>query len=46
MGREEQGAVLRTEKDLELTRDEIQHPLITMYGIFNGLVPGPKQLSL
>lgn len=44
LGQEEQEAVLRTEKDTELTRNESQHPLIAMYGIFNGLVPGPKQL--
>jgi len=35
----------RTEKDMELTGNESKHPLLTMYGIFNGLVPGPKQLS-
>lgn len=45
IGREEQGTVLRTEKDTELTRNESEHPLIPMYRIFNGLVPRPKQLS-
>lgn len=46
IGREDQGAVLRTRKDTELTRKESQHPLITMYGMFKGLVLVPKQLSL
>lgn len=45
MGKEGQGTMLRTEKDMELTRNESKHPLLTMYRILNGLVPGPKQLS-
>lgn len=46
ISQEEQEAELRTEKDMEVTGKERQHPLITMYRIFNGLVPAPKQISL